>query len=758
MQSRLILLFAFFCFAAISCHKDSESNNEEIITNTFTAKVYQEVSSTIIGYIYDENNQPVTDATVAIYSTTVKSNQHGVFEFKNVKMDQQGTYIKVIKNGYVLGSDYVYPTTNATSYSYVKMIKLKNDKSFDSASSGTIAITGGGKVIFAAGTIAKADGSPYTGKVMATAQYLNPNDREIGNVMPGGLIADATNGNTVVLGTLGMVAIELRDETGNELNLRSGAKATIEFPVNTSTKPAEIGLWSFDENKGWWKEEGKAVLSGDKYIAEVSHFSFWNCDAPFPLVEVCGKVVYTDGTPAANIGIKVEAEGIGVSYGITNSNGEFCGKMPKGKKLTFMISHYNCSGAVFTTMAGPFDQNTVLDIMTINTIPSFSVQGVVQCNGVAVTDGIVVIKVKESTLVYKAKEDGSFEIDLTQFVCGESVPVTIFGFNNTSSETSSIQTLTSPGSENVVLNVCGSACNMAGAISFNCSDKITIAVTNGSGNYSYKWDNNTTGAVLTLSNQDSIFENKTYCVTVTDIGANCEKVFCKKIGGKVNVGIESNCQNGEFTAYPYGGVEPYTFVWTTGSTGREMTATVAGTYCVTVTDINGCTGTNCNTWTGLKFIDPNPVSCTNNTYQFNSSQFTQGYIIGNTAGTTLPLTFPISINIFQTNFNFAINAFDVNCSFTQEIKLPQLIQGLTTSATNTSCGTCTDGKINVTVSTTATCFQCMTGAVKIFNVNDLNTDLSSANTAGMMAKGDYYVVVTDATTGCYIAYNKVKIQ
>jgi len=756
MQIRYNFIFIIFFFLLTSCHKDTENIDEENLT-IFTAQVYQEISGSIIGYVYDEKNQPVAEATVAIYSTSTKTNKHGVFVFKNTKMDRQGTYIKVLKNGFILGSDFVYPLEKGTSYSFIKLLALENDKNFDAKSGGEINVTGGGKVIFPRDAIADLQGNIYNGNVYVTAKYLNPNDRELGNIMPGGLMADATNGNTVVLGTLGMIAVELRDVNGNDLQLRSGKKAILEFPAIATYKPASIALWSFDENKGRWKEEGQAILSGDNYIAEVGHFSFWNCDAPFPLVEVCGKVLYEDGSLAANIGIKVTVEGLGTSYGTTNSNGEFCGKMPKGKKLKLSISHYACSSNVVEVMVGPFENNTVLDNIILNQVPSFAVSGTIKCNNTTLTNGIIVLKVKESTLVFPAKEDGTFSIDLTQYLCGEDVPVTIFGFDNVSTETSQVVSVTNANAQNLVLNVCSSACDFTGNLVFDCNDKITALISNGSGNFTYKWEDNSTNSVFTVSNQDSIFENKTYCVTVTDINANCEKIFCKKIGGKINAGMEADCQNGKFYAYNNGGTAPFTYTWSNGSTGREFTATVAGNYCFTVTDINGCSGSACINWSGPLTIDDTPASCNKNTYNIISSPFSNGQY--NSSGTIAggALTFPIVLDIFKTGFNVNISIQEMQCSAFKNIKLPQLTQGLSTSVVNSTCGTCNDGKINISVSGTAQCLNCQTGPVKVFIISDLNTDLSAANTAGTLSKGEYYVVVTDANTGCYIAFNKVKI-
>ena len=86
-----------FAFIA-SCHKDDFSQNETLLT-TFTAQVVTEINGSILGQVVDENNKAVADAIVQIYSATTKPT-NSVFFFSKCKMDQNGTYLTVRKQGY----------------------------------------------------------------------------------------------------------------------------------------------------------------------------------------------------------------------------------------------------------------------------------------------------------------------------------------------------------------------------------------------------------------------------------------------------------------------------------------------------------------------------------------------------------------------------------------------------------------------------------------------------------------------------------
>ena len=73
-----------------SCHTD-DINIVNSKHNTFTAEVVEEITGDIVGYVYDTNGQPVSDATVMIYSASNTTSKDGHFYFKNTKKNKNAT-------------------------------------------------------------------------------------------------------------------------------------------------------------------------------------------------------------------------------------------------------------------------------------------------------------------------------------------------------------------------------------------------------------------------------------------------------------------------------------------------------------------------------------------------------------------------------------------------------------------------------------------------------------------------------------------
>jgi gliding motility-associated-like protein len=133
------------------------------------------------------------------------------------------------------------------------------------------------------------------------------------------------------------------------------------------------------------------------------------------------------------------------------------------------------------------------------------------------------------------------------------------------------------------------------ATNINCfggnTGAIDLIPSGGVGGFTYNWNN---GAVT----QDvSGLTTGTYSVIVTDAN-NCTSTFSAGItqpAAAINVTgtvTNINCFGGSTGAInitPSGGVGVYSYLWSNGATTQDLSGIPAGTYAVTVTDLNGCT-------------------------------------------------------------------------------------------------------------------------------------------------------------------------
>jgi hypothetical protein len=129
-----------------------------------------------------------------------------------------------------------------------------------------------------------------------------------------------------------MLAVELSGSNGEKLQLASGKSATLTFPITAvqqADAPMTIPLWYFDQATGMWKEEGNAKRRGNTYVGVVTHFSFWNVDVPYPLIEF--SATFTDQRKQPLSGLKVIIKGKIDTCGITGSGFTDASGMVKGK-------------------------------------------------------------------------------------------------------------------------------------------------------------------------------------------------------------------------------------------------------------------------------------------------------------------------------------------------------------------------------------------------------------------------------------------
>lgn len=307
----LLILFT------ISCNKD-ENKDTPAVSGSYTI--------TIAGQIKGENGLPLENASIQVGNKSAQTDNNGIFFIEKVNVNKGRAVVKANKAGYWDRTVGFIPNTGVIQYCNFVMPQKINSPAIQSATGGTIT-SSGATLTFSPNAFVTSTGSNYSGLVTVTAKHLPVNDPNFGTLIPGGdLMAESTSGDIVKLESYGMIGVEIRDNLGNSLQLAPGKPATIQLPIDAGQlagAAATIPLWYFDESKNMWVEEGFATKQGNKYIGEVAHFSWWNCDEPFPPATIQGYVYDCNGLPLANVTIYHNNNG----SVYTNQNGFYSGQI-----------------------------------------------------------------------------------------------------------------------------------------------------------------------------------------------------------------------------------------------------------------------------------------------------------------------------------------------------------------------------------------------------------------------------------------------
>lgn len=389
------ILSAFFVMAT-GCQREinGPSNNGGGNTGVNDNEM---VIGGVSGIVVDENNMPVVGVTVTSGANSTTTDRYGSFRFRNISLSKANGTVKVVRQGYFTAYRTFYSVAGRINNVRIKLISKTNSGNFSGSAGGTINISGGVKLVMPANAVTDASGNAYIGQVNVAMAWIDPSSPDLPYTVMGDLRGINTSGAEMGLSTYGMIGVEMTDGSGQALKVASGKTAELTFPVPASLQgsaPATIDLWHFDEATARWKQEGTASKVGSSYVANVSHFSFWNCDAPFPLIDLCMSFQTPNNQPLINAHIRIKrVVNNTYGHGWTDSAGNLCGKVPKNEALVLEVLD-QCNAVVYSQNIGPYSANTTLPTITVS-IPApntLTITGTVtNCSNANVTNGVAVV-------------------------------------------------------------------------------------------------------------------------------------------------------------------------------------------------------------------------------------------------------------------------------------------------------------------------------------------------------------------------------
>jgi hypothetical protein len=419
MKKITISIFCFVLLFASSCRQD------EVIGVEMEENILEDVFSVnVSGTIVDLEGNPVENANLEMNGALTSSDENGLFFIKNNTATNLGKYIKVSKSGYFSAGKNVFANVNGDYKIQITLIPLENERIFDATQGINYELNDGSNLSIPANSVG-VDGQAYSGPVTIYATHLNPVEDATAYVMPGDLTAIDATDDLVVLRSFGMMGVEMYTSSGEYLDLLEGSNAVLEFPLDPMLQPQapnQIDLWHFDETKGKWIEEGDAQRVGDTYVANVSHFSWWNCDVPSDFNEVCFDFIDRLGNSlnVNNIYIELIQDGFIIASDYLNDQSGFCRLVPANE--IFILNIYSsCGDLLQETEIGPYTEP--INVEQIQLLPNESVRVVTveglltKCEGDPVTNGYVRV-VENGTINFSEVEsDGMYSYQF--YTCEE---------------------------------------------------------------------------------------------------------------------------------------------------------------------------------------------------------------------------------------------------------------------------------------------------------------------------------------------------
>jgi SprB repeat/Secretion system C-terminal sorting domain len=278
---------------------------------------------------------------------------------------------------------------------------------------------------------------------------------------------------------------------------------------------------------------------------------------------------------------------------------------------------------------------------------------------------------------------------------------------------------------------------------------IEVATDYGAAPFQFNWSNGVSQVSTTGTAMIQNLSGGSYSVTVTDAnGCVGEKtgivVFEPNALNLSIAGVDEPICYGDLTGgiktHVEGGVPPYSFTWSNGSTGNDLINVGFGTYSLTVTDQNGCEAfsfpINIESVSDLEMNVTGVVSLA----CFNDND---GIINTNTSGGNPPYTFSWNNGATASSLN-NLPGGNYQCTITDSKGCTLVSNVITVNApteavsvaanqiTTVSCNDLTDGAIDLNVSGGTTPYQ--------YNWSN------GANTQNIqnLQSGNYLVTVTDA--------------
>jgi hypothetical protein len=359
-----------------ACNKNS--SNEVSASQT---KETEKVLTSIEGRILNELQQPLQGAVVAGGGKTAVTDANGNFLLEQIKIDANAAQVRVTKDQYLSGIRTLMVNANSVHYIQLSLQARVATATFSAASGGTVNLPGG-QLTLQANSILKKDNTNYTGIVDVNFNYANPQSANFADILAGDLRGIDENKKLKGLQSFGMLTLEFTGQNGEVLHLKDKQPASLLIDIPGSLKssaPAQIPLWFFNTNSGYWEQQAFAGKQGGAYITTIKGTGFWQLAVPYDVINLNATIIDQNNNPVPNMQVTIvtKLDFIPV-FGYTDAAGRFTGKVPSNSQLILSFTN-PCGQAFYNKEIGPYS----LDATASNIPVSLSKDSTLMIDGIA---------------------------------------------------------------------------------------------------------------------------------------------------------------------------------------------------------------------------------------------------------------------------------------------------------------------------------------------------------------------------------------
>ena len=476
------IIFGFASIVFTACQKQIDYDLGPYPTDSlppidFASKV---TTAKLSGIVTDKAGNPLAGVLITAGNKTTTTNQLGFWSISEALVVKNAGLIKAEKAGYFSGFRTFKAIANKPAFSRIQLLDRISIGTIDAASGGQVTYSEGFQLMLPAGaTVVESSNAAYTGPITVYAQWINVGSPSYAEQMPGDL-RGLDGSSTKLLTTYGMAAVELYGSSGEKLQIASGKKAKLTFPIpqNLSNTPNEMPMWWFDEARGFWIKDGACVKLGNTYVTEVTHFTYWNVDMPFDNpINLSFTLHNPDSSALTNVYVIIRNNNNINPYqsiqAQPDSTGFASGFAPGNQQLTMYVYAYSYScnnnllySQTFTTGNSDLDLGTIT-IQAPTTVTTYHLTGIANnCQGGLIQNGLLLVSGSDS--LYQTYIITNGVIDATYYSCTpiSQLNLTAIDYANYQQTSSPIVVNLPSGQSGIVLQTCQTVDNPRYYISY----------------------------------------------------------------------------------------------------------------------------------------------------------------------------------------------------------------------------------------------------------------------------------------------------